>query len=150
MEREKMEKKKEKIRGPGDPLPGPTLLPGDTRLVPEPRAVLDKLDGDLADRLALCGLVSVLPCGRRYFPHRGGEGDMMMVLAVTGGGSRGALDRRRGLAGRRRLGRHVAFLRQGRLRVGEGDGDGGVAAAGPSADVVAVLGDWRVVVGVVG
>lgn len=39
----------------------------------------------------------------------------MVVLAVTGGG--GALDRRRPLAGRGRLGRQMALLGQRRLRV---------------------------------
>lgn len=140
---------KKTLRGPGDLLPGLTLLPGDSGLVPEPRAVLDELHADLAGRLALCGLVSVLLCGRRYFPHRGGEGDVMLVLAVTGGGG-GALDRRSGLGGRGRLGRQVALLRQGRLRVGEGDGDGGVTAAGSPAGIGAVLGAWRVMVRVVG
>lgn len=126
------------------------MLPGDAGFVPETRAVLDKLDADLADRLALCGFVSILPCGWRYFPHCGGEGDVMMVMAVAVGGGRGALDCCWGLAGRRRLGRQVAFLRQGRLRVREGDGDGGVAAAGTSADVMAVLSTWQVVMELVG
>lgn len=124
----------------------PTLLPGDSRLVPEARAVLDELDADLGGRLALRLLVSVLPSGRSYFPHRGREGDVMLVLAITVGGT---LDRRRGLAERRRLGRRVALLWEGRLRVGKGDGDGGVAAAGSSAQVGAVVGRRVVLLAVV-
>lgn len=74
-----------------DQLSGVTLLPRDTGLVPEPRAVLDKLHADLTRSFTL-KLLSVLTCRGGYFPHGGREGDMMLVLAVAGGVTGGTLD----------------------------------------------------------
>lgn len=75
-----------------DQLSGVTLLPGDAGLVPEPRAVLDKLHADLTRSFTLHRILSVLSCRGGYFPHGGREGDMMLVLAVAGGITGGTLD----------------------------------------------------------
>jgi len=101
---------------------GPTLLSGDTGLVPEPRAVLDELHADPIRVLALRRgrRRSVFACGGRNFPHGGRERDVELVLGGAGGGGRRRLRASRPIGGR------VALLWQRRLWVGEGDGDGGV------------------------
>lgn len=85
------------------------LLSGDGRFVPEPGAVLDKLNADPVHRLTLRRCHVITQSGRGSdFSHVGREGDVML-----GGGGRGlSPGRPDAFAGGGRLGGgRVPFLR---------------------------------------